>query len=52
MPEDKAFQEGYDSYWGGVDPDDNPYQSETVEHFCWDEGWSQAELEDDDVVEE
>ena len=52
MSENKAFQEGYDAYWDGVDPDDNPYRSETAEHFSWDEGWSQAQLEDDDVTEE
>jgi hypothetical protein len=52
MSENQAFQEGYDTYWGGVDPDDNPYQSEAAEHFSWDEGWSQAQLEDDDVIEE
>jgi hypothetical protein len=52
MSENRAFQEGYDAYWDGVDPDDNPYRSESAEHFSWDEEWSQAELEDDDVVEE
>jgi hypothetical protein len=25
ITEDNVFQEGYDAYWGGVAPDDNPY---------------------------
>jgi ribosome modulation factor len=49
MPENKAFQEGYEAYWGGVDPDDNPYASGTADRLSWDEGWSQAQLEDDAV---
>lgn len=52
MSENKAFRAGYDAYWGGVDPDDNPYPSQTVEHLSWDEGWSQAQLEDDSAIEE
>ena len=44
--------EGYDAYWDRIDPDDNPYRSDTADHRYWDEGWSQAQLEDDDVVEE
>jgi len=34
-------------YWDGVDCDDNPLISETDQHHSWDEGWSQAQLEDD-----
>jgi len=48
--EDEAFETGYEAYWEGVDPDDNPHQAGTNEHFSWDEGWSQAELEDDEEV--
>lgn len=47
MIDNSAFLEGYEGYWSRVDPDDNPYPSETNEHFCWDQGWSQAQLEDD-----
>ena len=47
MSDDRVFQEGYDAYWGGVDPDDNPYPSGAQQHSSWDEGWSQAQLEDD-----
>ena len=49
MTDDNASQEGYDAYWNDVDSDDNPYMSGTEEHHCWDEGWSQAQLEDDEL---
>jgi hypothetical protein len=32
-----------------VDCDDNPFISETDQHYSWDEGWSQAQLEDDEA---
>lgn len=47
MTDREAFQRGYDAYWNGVDCDDNPYISGTEQHSSWDEGWSQAQLEDD-----
>ena len=46
MTDDPAYQEGYDAYWDDVDPDDNPYPSGIDEHWSWDRGWSQAQLED------
>ncbi len=46
MADNEACQEGYDAYWHGVDPDDNPYVSESDEHFHWDQGWAQAQMED------
>ena len=49
MTEDSAFQEGYDAYWDGVDPDDNPYVSGSEQQFSWDEGWSQAQLENEET---
>jgi hypothetical protein len=52
MSTDDAFEAGYDAYWGGVDPEDNPFKPETPEHRAWDEGWSQAQLEDDESGEE
>lgn len=48
--EDEAFETGYEAYWEGVDPDDNPHKAGTNEHASWDEGWSQAELEDDEEI--
>lgn len=29
MSTDDAFEAGYDAYWNGVDPDDNPFEPET-----------------------
>jgi hypothetical protein len=52
MSENESFQEGYDAYWDGIDPDDNPYPPEAADRLSWDEGWSQAQLEDDDELEE
>ena len=49
MTDNGAFQDGYDAYWGGVDPDDNPHVSGTEQASSWDEGWAQAELENDDI---
>lgn len=49
MADEEAFQQGYDAYWDGVDCDDNPFISETDQHYSWDEGWSQAQLEDDEA---
>jgi hypothetical protein len=46
MPEDEGFQEGYDAYGDGVDPDDNPYPFGSEQHLSWAEGWSQAQLDD------
>ncbi len=47
MREDDAFEAGYDAYWDGVAPENNPFKPETAEHRAWDEGWSQAQAEDD-----
>ena len=49
MIADDAFQQGYDAYWDGVDPDDNPHLAESEEHFRWDEGWAQAQLDDEET---
>jgi hypothetical protein len=46
-----VFQDGYEGYWGGIDSDDNPHPYGTVESLAWDEGWSQAQLEDDEELE-
>ena len=47
MTNDNTFEEGYAAYWTGVDADDNPHSIETEQHSSWDDGWSQAQLEDD-----
>ena len=52
MTRETAVREGYDAYWDGVDSDDNPYIFETDEHYAWDEGWSQAQLEDGSADED
>jgi hypothetical protein len=52
MREEDAFEAGYDAYWDDVDPESNPFKPETAEQRAWDEGWSQAQLEDDDGGEE
>ncbi len=50
MLDDNAFEDGYEAYWEGVDPDDNPFSPGTAHASSWDEGWSQAQLEDADSV--
>ena len=30
MPENKAYQEGYDAYFAGADPEENPYHYGTT----------------------
>lgn len=49
--DDEAFEEGYDAYWDGVDSDNNPHPHGTEQHPSWDEGWSQAQLEDEQEEE-
>ncbi len=49
MSSDQAFEDGYDAYWAGVDSDDNPHKPGTEGQYSWDEGWSQAQLEDEDA---
>lgn len=52
MSSNEAFEEGYGAYWARLDPDDNPYQPGTPERLAWDEGWSQAQLEDNEETAE
>ncbi len=52
MSSNQAFEEGYDAYWARLDKDDNPYPPGTPERRSWDEGWSQAELEDNEEAAE
>jgi hypothetical protein len=46
MMDNTAFLDGYDAYWEGADPDDNPYAGGDNDHFLWEQGWSQAQMED------
>jgi hypothetical protein len=49
MSSDQAFETGYYGYSDGLYPDDNPYPRDTEQWLSWDEGWSQAQLEDEDA---
>jgi len=51
MSSDDAFEAGYDAYWGGADPDDNPFKPETADQRAWQEGQAQAPSEDDNPGE-
>jgi hypothetical protein len=46
MEENGAFREGYDAYFAGADPEENPYHYGTTEQFWWDRGFAQAEADD------
>jgi hypothetical protein len=52
MPTDEAFHQGYEAYWGELDSDDNPFVPDSDEHLSWDQGWSQAQLEDEGGIAE
>jgi len=52
MSQDDAFEAGYDAYWDGGDPEDYPFKADTPERRTWDEGWAQAEMEDEGGEEE
>jgi hypothetical protein len=41
-----AFEAGYDAYRTGVAWEDNPYRIGSDAQYSWDEGWSQAQLEE------
>lgn len=42
-----AFADGYNAYLAGRDLDANPYKSGN-ERISWEEGWSEAQLADED----
>ena len=46
MTETKAHQEGYDAYFAGADPEENPYCYGTTEQYWWDQGFAKAEADD------
>lgn len=49
---DVAFEAGYAAYWAHVPPHDNPYPYGTSEFRSWDDGWSQASLDDGESTAE
>jgi hypothetical protein len=46
-----AYDEGYDAYWDGADPSDNPCKEDTDEHRSWEQGWRAARKDDYDESE-
>jgi len=40
------YQEGFDAYWAGAAPSDNPYPHESHEASLWHDGWYQAREKD------
>ena len=45
-PLELAFERGYSAYWARVNHRENPHRSGTGEYASWDDGWSQAQLDD------
>lgn len=41
-----GYDEGYDAYWSGQGPPDNPHNPDTADHLAWENGWSEALDED------
>ena len=41
-----GYDQGYDAYWTGRDPADNPFGSDSADHLAWENGWSEALDED------
>ena len=41
-----GYDQGYDAYWGGRDPADNPFNPDSADHLAWENGWSEALDED------
>lgn len=50
MSTNDAFELGYDSYWDGLQREDNPYdpEREPKEHEVWLDGWHKARDHDYD----
>jgi ribosome modulation factor len=53
MTDHKAFEEGYDAYWNGLDREANPYdqKQEADKRNSWEEGWREARKHDYDESE-
>lgn len=43
MSED-IWEDGYESYFDGLDLEDNPHPKESDEHREWEDGWNEAEV--------
>ena len=41
-----GYDQGYDAYWTGRDPADNPFSPDAADHLAWENGWSEALDED------
>ena len=41
-----GYDQGYDAYWSGESPADNPFPPDSADHLAWENGWSEALDED------
>jgi hypothetical protein len=51
MPNNDAFEDGYDAYWEGMDLSSNPHDADTEEYCAWEDGWRVAQKHDYDESE-
>jgi len=40
------YREGFKAFTAGLGASDNPHDPTTPEHFCWEDGWLNAQLEE------
>ena len=45
-PRAGGYDAGFDAYWAGEGPVDNPYAADSADHLAWENGWSEALDED------
>lgn len=45
-PRPGGYDAGFEAYWAGQGPVDNPYDPDNVDHLAWENGWSEALDED------
>lgn len=41
-----GYDQGFDAYWSGLRPADNPFAPDSADHLAWENGWSEALDED------
>lgn len=41
-PRVAGFDHGFNAYWHGTPPLDNPYAQDSADHLAWESGWSAA----------
>ncbi|MFO1141114.1 MAG: hypothetical protein U1E59_01790 [Amaricoccus sp.] len=41
-----GYDRGFDAYWNGDAPADNPFAADSADHLAWENGWSEALDED------